>query len=52
MQNATQQPFFVRYLEGQDFPVVQTDVKAGAWPPAVTMKWPSDGDDNPPTVDV
>jgi Serine endopeptidase inhibitors len=51
-------PFFVRFLEGQDYPQVDTDVKAG---PAgggttphsdqvVTMKWPSDGDDNPPSI--
>ena len=34
-------PFFARYLEGQEFPDVKTNVKAG-----VTTKFPSDGDDN------
>ncbi len=39
-------PFFVRFLECQELPV-DTEVKAGAWPPfEVTMKWPSDGDDH------
>lgn len=34
-------PFFARYLEGQDFPSVKTNVKAGR-----TLKYPSDGDEN------
>ncbi|HYP27545.1 MAG TPA: microviridin/marinostatin family tricyclic proteinase inhibitor [Blastocatellia bacterium] len=34
-------PFFVRFLEGQDFPSVKTDVKAGA-----TLKYPSDSDEH------
>ena len=34
-------PFFVRFLEGQDFPSVKTDIKAGR-----TLKYPSDGDDD------
>lgn len=34
-------PFFARYLEGQEFPAVKTDVKAGA----VTTKFPSDKDE-------
>ena len=47
-------PFFVRYLESQEFPEVKTDVKAGAktlkYPsdsdePAHTLKYPSDGDE-------
>lgn len=47
-------PFFVRYLEGQEFPEVKTDVKAGLktqkYPsdsdePAHTLKYPSDGDE-------
>ena len=56
----TDVPFFARYLEGQDYPEVQTDVKAGGrgvtlkspsdLDEAVTMKYPSDGDDNPPVV--
>lgn len=53
-------PFFARYLEGQDYPEVQSDVKAGRGQvtlkapsdidEAVTMKYPSDGDDNPPPI--
>lgn len=35
-----EQPFFVRYLEGQEFPQVKTDVKAG-----MTLKYPSDRDE-------
>jgi len=34
-------PFFARFLEGQDFPSVKTDVKAGA-----TLKYPSDRDEH------
>jgi hypothetical protein len=34
-------PFFARYLEGQDFPNVKSNVKAGA----VTTKYPSDRDE-------
>ena len=34
-------PFFARYLEGQEFPDVKTDVKAGA----ATTKFPSDKDE-------
>jgi len=48
-------PFFARYLEGQPYPRVKSDVRAGARglqpfrpPVAVTQKWPSDGDDGPP----
>ena len=37
-------PFFVRFLEGQDFPEVQTEVKAGR-PPFHTLKYPSDDDE-------
>ena len=46
-------PFFARFLEGQEFPRVRTDVKAGkkpgggGGPPVVTMKWPSDDDEDP-----
>jgi Serine endopeptidase inhibitors len=36
-------PFFARYLEGQEFPNVKTNVKAGAG--AVTHKYPSDQDE-------
>jgi hypothetical protein len=49
-------PFFAQFLEEQEFPRVKTDVKAGPkppppkGPPIVTMKWPSDDDDNPPSI--
>jgi hypothetical protein len=49
-------PFFARYLDEQDYPRVQSDVKAGsrlvtAKAPSdidemITMKYPSDGDDD------
>jgi hypothetical protein len=44
------QPFFARFLEGQEFPNVSTDLKAGqGGPPGggqhYTMKWPSDDDE-------
>ena len=42
--NTKEKPFFVRFLEGQDFPSVKTNVKAGIGP--VTNKWPSDGDED------
>ncbi|MGA9770643.1 MAG: microviridin/marinostatin family tricyclic proteinase inhibitor [Blastocatellia bacterium] len=34
-------PFFARYLEGQEFPDVKTNVKAG-----ITKKYPSDVDED------
>lgn len=37
------QPFFVRFLENQEYPQVQSDVKAGG--PRVTLKYPSDSDE-------
>jgi len=37
----TDVPFFARFLEGQEYPEVRTDVKAGIH----TMKAPSDGDE-------
>ena len=37
-------PFFVRFLEGQDFPSVKTDIKTGIGP--ITNKYPSDADEN------
>ncbi len=44
-----EQPFFARFLENQTDPKVETNVKAGAWPPLdQTMKWPSDGDEDGP----
>lgn len=54
-----QVPFFVRYLEGQHYPEVASDVKAGIGgtqkhPTDLdephTLKYPSDGDDNPPKI--
>ena len=44
MNTNNEQPFFARFLEGQEFPQVKTNVKAGR--PPVTDKWPSDGDDD------
>ena len=41
MDTKNEQPFFARFLEGQDFPNVKSNVKAGR-----TLKYPSDGDDN------
>ena len=41
-------PFFARFLEGQKFPKVKTDLKAGprpGGPPFVTLKYPSDDDE-------
>jgi hypothetical protein len=35
-------PFFARFLEGQAFPQVKTNVKAGIAP---TRKYPSDSDE-------
>ena len=50
-------PFFARFLEGQDFPQVKTDIKAGpppfgggGGPPIVTMKYPSDDDEGGPVA--
>lgn len=39
-KNEKDVPFFARYLEDQDFPRVQTNVKAG-----LTLKYPSDRDE-------
>ncbi|HYP29317.1 MAG TPA: microviridin/marinostatin family tricyclic proteinase inhibitor [Blastocatellia bacterium] len=46
MDTKKEQPFFARFLEGQEFPNVKTSIKAG--PGNVTDKYPSDNDDNPP----
>jgi hypothetical protein len=61
-------PFFARFLEGQDYPQIASDVKAGPGggngggggggggstrpdsDQAVTLKYPSDGDDDPPAI--
>jgi len=52
MNTKNEQPFFARFLEGQEFPQVKTNVKAGnttKFPSdtdeAITNKYPSDGDD-------
>ena len=37
-----EEPFFSRYLEGQHFPHVKTNIKAGP----ETQKYPSDADEN------
>jgi len=54
----TETPFFARFLESQDYPSVETGVKAGpgggGTAPAVdqihTMKYPSDDDENTTTI--
>lgn len=38
--NTNEEPFFARYLEGQEFPEVKTNIKAGT-----TLKYPSDRDE-------
>ena len=43
MNTNNEQPFFVKFLEGQEFPSVKTNVKAG--PGHVTLKYPSDNDE-------
>lgn len=46
-------PFFARYLEGQTYPRVKSDLRGGAGKPGfpvVTMKYPSDNDDNPVVI--
>jgi hypothetical protein len=55
-KSKVREPFFARFLEGQ-FPKVKTDVKAGkkgggkpdpgTGPPFVTLKYPSDDDEDP-----
>lgn len=52
-QSETKVPFFARFLEGQSYPQVKTDLKAGAAgkrPIFVTLKYPSDSEDSPPVV--
>jgi hypothetical protein len=44
MNTKNEQPFFVRFLEGQEFPQVKTNVKAGT-----TLKYPSDWDEGDQT---
>lgn len=40
--STNEQPFFARYLEGQEFPQVKTNIKAGP----TTQKYPSDIDED------
>ncbi len=40
-----EKPFFAKFLEGQEFPNVKTNLQAGR--PLVTHKYPSDNDENP-----
>jgi hypothetical protein len=47
IMNTKEKPFFARYLEGQDFPNVKTNVKAGG---GVTQKFPSDDDEGYTTL--
>ncbi|MGA9769614.1 MAG: microviridin/marinostatin family tricyclic proteinase inhibitor [Blastocatellia bacterium] len=51
MKTNNEQPFFARFLEGQNFPEIKTSVKAGVsqkYPSDIdeTDKYPSDGDDS------
>jgi hypothetical protein len=58
MQHET--PFFARFLESQDYPSVETGVKAGPGhggggttpdtDQVYTMKYPSDDDENTTTI--
>jgi hypothetical protein len=46
MNTKNEVPFFARFLEGQDFPRVKTNIKGGTpTSPIVTHKYPSDGDE-------
>ncbi|HKG20945.1 MAG TPA: microviridin/marinostatin family tricyclic proteinase inhibitor [Blastocatellia bacterium] len=40
MKETNELPFFARFLEGQEFPQVKTNIKAGR-----TLKYPSDSDE-------
>ena len=42
-------PFFARFLEAQES-VPKIAKGGGGIPPAQTMKYPSDDDDNPPVI--
>ena len=48
MDTKNDQPFFARFLEGQEFPSVKTNVKAGIGP--ITNKFPSDSDEGDHTM--
>jgi len=45
MDTKKEQPFFARFLEGQEFPQVKTNVKAGLFPEEISFKYPSDSDE-------
>lgn len=47
MSTNNEQPFFARFLEGQEFPSVKTHIKAG---PSQTHKYPSDSDEADQTM--
>ncbi len=52
-QTESKVPFFARYLEGQAYPQVKSALKAGRngkRPIFVTLKYPSDSEDNPPVI--
>jgi hypothetical protein len=42
MKTEKERPFFARFLEGEAFPQVKTNIKAGP----VTKKFPSDSEDS------
>ena len=52
MQQHEETPFFARFLETQDYPAVETGVKAGpghgggGGPPHITLKYPSDDEES------
>jgi|SoiMethySBSTD1v2_1073268.scaffolds.fasta_scaffold2525732_2 hypothetical protein len=55
MKDSKKKPFFARFLEGQEFPRVKSDLKAGKKPggptdpvldTATTQKYPSDDDED------
>ena len=50
MDTKNEVPFFARFLEGQEFPQVKTNIKAGPVPVAVTHKYPSDSDEGDQTM--
>lgn len=45
MDTKNEQPFFARFLEGQEFLSVKTSVKAGLFPVEISHKYPSDSDE-------
>lgn len=49
-QNELKQPFFAQFLESQKAEDQQHFETSPLKDPAHTLKYPSDGDDNPPEV--